>query len=97
MSGDSEAHVLVYQALDQVLGDRFISSATPRAMHVAIDTLRVNSAPPDHVRRAENIAVEIHRLQWALQQSDKHASQAALRKLKRLASDWIDMRVRSKH
>ena len=97
MSSDSNAHVLVYQALDQVLVDRTISPGTSRAMHVAIDMLRVNFAPPEHVLRAENIAIEIHRLQWALQQSDKRSSQAALRKLKRLASDWIDMRVRSKH
>jgi hypothetical protein len=93
----NEAHALVYQALDQVLTDKVISPGTERAMHAAIDTLKTTAAPSEHVRSAENIAIEIHRLQWTLQQSDKKGSQAALRKLKSLAGSWVDMRIRSKH
>jgi hypothetical protein len=97
MIPDSEAHALVYQALDQVLTDKVISPGTSRAMHAAIDTLKTKAAPSEHVRSAENIAIEIHRLQWTLQQADKKGSQAALRKLKSLAGSWVDMRIRSKH
>lgn len=45
------------------------------------------------MRRAEDIAIEIHRLQWALQQRDDAASEAALSSLKELAADWISTRI----
>lgn len=95
MSPNSHAHVLVYRALDQVLGDRTISRGTSRAMHAAIDSMRTSSAPAEHIRAAENIAVEIHLLQWALQKSDVQGSRSALERLKMLSAKWIDMRIRS--
>jgi hypothetical protein len=94
MRSNGYAHALVYQALDQVLADGVICAGTPRAMYVAVDTLRASAAPEEHVRSAENIAIEIHRLQWALQRSNRLESQSALSELKRLAVHWVDMSIR---
>jgi hypothetical protein len=95
MLRETNAHVLVYQALDQVLTDQVVSSGTHRAIYRAIDVMRTSLATPERVRRAEDIAVEIHKLQWALQQSDQHGRQAALQKLRQFAGAWVDARVRS--
>lgn len=93
MTVENGAAALVYQALDQVLAHRTVSPGAPRLIFTAIDTLRNVQGAADQVRRAENIAIEIHRLQWALQRSDRRMSQSSLRKLKRFAADWINMRI----
>ena len=93
MLAQNSAQVLVYRALDQVLADHMISAGTSRSIFAAIDNLKASAAPPDQVRRAEDIAIQIHRLQWALQQRDDAASEAALSSLKDLAADWINTRI----
>lgn len=93
MLAQDSAHVLVYRALDQVLADHTISAGTSRSIFAAIDHLKASAAPADQVRRAEDIAIQIHRLQWALQQRDDAASEAALGSLKELAVDWINTRI----
>lgn len=95
MLAQDNARVLVYQALDQVLADRVISTGTSRSLFAAIDELKASAAPAEQVRRAEDIAIQLHRLQWALQQRDDAASSAALQSLKDLAGDWIDTRIRN--
>ena len=90
-----DANALIYHALDQVLADGFIAPGTTRAMFAAVDTLRESDVPHDQLRRAESIAVEIHKLQLGLQQSDVLACGATMGELKKLAAEWIDMRIRS--
>lgn len=93
MLAQDSAHALVYRALDQVLADHMICTGTSRSIFAAIDHLSASAAPADQVRRAEDIAIQIHRLQWALQQRDDAASEAALCSLKELAADWINTRI----
>ena len=89
-----DANVLIYQVLDQVLADGFIAPGTPRAMFTAVDALRESKTSDGQLRRAESIAVEIHKLQLALQRSDLRVCGATTDKLKRLAAEWVDTRIR---
>lgn len=93
----SEAHALVYQALDQVLADRVVTPGTPRAIFAAVDTLRSCRAPVDQVRQAEDISVQIHKLQCALQQSNDLQGDCALGDLKSMAAQWLETRIQSRH
>ncbi len=93
----SGAHALVYQALDQVLADKVVTPGTPRAIFAAIDTLRSSRAPADQVRQAEDISVQIHRLQCALQQSNDLQVDCALEDLKSKAAQWLETRIQSRH
>jgi hypothetical protein len=93
----SEAHALVYQALDQVLTDKVVTPGTPRAIFAAVDTLRFCSAPAEQVRQAEDISVQIHKLQSALQQSNERQADSALGDLKGMAAQWLETRIQSRH
>jgi hypothetical protein len=92
-----EAHALVYQVLDQVLSDKVVTPGTPRAIFAAIDTLRFCSAPAEQVRQAEDISVQIHKLQSALQQSNDRQVDSALRDIKGMAAQWLQTRIHSRH
>jgi hypothetical protein len=87
----------VYQALDQVLADNVVTSGTPRAIFAAVDSLRSSRAPTEQVRHAEDISVQIHRLQNALQQSNGQQVKLALKDLKKMAAQWLEMRISSRH
>lgn len=91
MTRNINAHSLVYQALDQVLADRTIMPATPGALFRAIDEMQLTWAPREHIRQAETIAVEIQRLQNALQRSDRRESRTVLRRLKKLSAGWMQI------
>ena len=93
----SEAYALVYQALDQVLADKVVTPGTPRAIFAAVDTLRSACAPADQVRQAEDISVQIHKLQSALQQADDQQVDSALGDLKTMAAEWLELRIFSRH
>lgn len=93
----SEAHALVYQALDQVLADKVVTPGTPKAIFAAVDSLRSCNAPAEQVRQAEDISVQIHRLQWALQQSNDLQIDSALGDLKSMAAQWLETRIQSRH
>ena len=93
----SDAHALVYQALDQVLADKVVTAGTPRAIFAAVDALRSSRAPAQQVRTAEDISVQIHRLQSALQQSNGQQVKVALKDLKKMAAQWLDMRIAARH
>lgn len=93
----SEAHALVYQALDQVLADKVVTPGTPRAIFAAVDTLRSCRAPADQVRQVEDISVQIHKLQSALQQSNGGQIDSALGDLKDMAAQWLDTRINARH
>jgi hypothetical protein len=87
----------VYQVLDQVLADKVVTPGTPRAIFAAVDTLRSCCAPAEQVRQAEDISVQIHRLQCALQQSNDLLVDSALGDLKGMAAQWLETRIQSRH
>jgi hypothetical protein len=91
------AHALVYQALDEVLAGESVPPGVRGAMFAVIDDLRANSAVAEDARRAEQISVEIHKLEWALRQGDADAAKTARETLKGLAADWINRRICARH
>jgi hypothetical protein len=70
MPRESSARAVAYQVLDQVLADQAVTTGARGAMFSVIDSLRGSSAAIEDVRRAENISVEMHKLEWALQRQD---------------------------
>ena len=93
MLGHDDARAVAYQVLDQVIAERVVASGTRGAMFSVVDCLRATSARIREVRRAEQISIELHKLEWALQQKDSPAASAALDELKMLAVSWLDSRI----
>ena len=94
MVTNDDPSALVYQALDQVLADGTVRPGTPMAIYRAVDEMRATFTPKAIVLKAEAVAIEIHKLGCALQRSDPHEADCARRELKKLAAEWLDMRIR---
>lgn len=97
MLNENSAHVGVYRVLDEVLHGTAVPPGAKGAMFAIIDQLRSTAVPLDHVRRAEQISVEIHKLESALRGSDKSAVLIARTELRTLAAAWIEQRVFERH
>ena len=95
MFNENNAHVGVYQILDGVLGGGGVPPGARGTMFSIIDHLRAISAPTENLRRAEQVAIEIHKLEAALRSSDEPAVQGARDELKALAAAWIQTRISS--
>lgn len=93
MLAETHARAAAYQALDQVLANNCVSPGVRGAMFCAIDSLRSMAAPAEDVRRAEAISIGIQRFEWARQQGDVAASNAAIDELKGLAAEWLNSRI----
>ena len=83
----------VYQVLDQVLADGTVAPRSRGMMFSVVDSLKHGPAAIEDVRRAERIAIEMHKLEWALQQGNPAHSCAALNELRSLAALWLDSRI----
>jgi hypothetical protein len=97
MLAEADAHSMVYQVLDEVLGAKAVSPGARGTMFAVVDGLRAGAATLENVRRAENVSIELHRLETALQRGDREASAAALDELRRLAADWLNTRICIRH
>jgi hypothetical protein len=97
MLEENGAHVGVYRVLDEVLNGTGVPPGTKGAMFSIIDQLRTKAVPLDQVRRAEQISLEIHKLESALRGSDKSAAMRARTELRTLAAAWIEQRVFEHH
>lgn len=97
MLHDIGAQAVVYQVLDEVLAGTGVPAGARGAMFGVVDDLRAGSAPADEVRRAEQISIGIHRLEWALCRHDDRSAEAAREELKAPASEWINSRICSRH
>jgi len=62
-------------------------------MFSIVDDLRAHSAPADDCRRAEQISLQIHKLELALLRADHDGAKAARDNLKALAAAWLQRRV----
>ena len=93
MVGRVNTNALTYQALDQVLGDGFVSPTARRAMFIVVDCLRDRRGSADVLRCAERISVEIHKLECAGRTNDTSAKASSLRQLKSLAIEWLNTRI----
>ena len=96
MLDERDSRAVAYQVLDQVLADQAVSAGARGAMFAVVDSLRASAAPREQVRRAENISVEMHKLEWARQRQDSLGTQAALDNLRALAAGWLNTRICSR-
>ncbi|HVU29693.1 MAG TPA: hypothetical protein VHE36_04765 [Sphingomicrobium sp.] len=94
---DWGANAIVYQVLDEVLGQRSVPAGARAAMFAVVDELRFANALEEDVRRAERISLEMHKMEWALCRGDAAESEAAHEELKALAAEWINRRISSRH
>jgi hypothetical protein len=94
---ENNAHVGVYRVLDEVLSGSAVPPGAKGAMFSIIDHLRHSAVPLEELRRAEQISLEIHKLESALQGSDAAAVQVARDELKALAAACIQQRVFERH
>jgi hypothetical protein len=94
---DTSAHAVVYQVLDDVLGASCVPAGARASLFEVVDELRAAAGATEEARRAEQISIEIHKLEWALRQGDADAAQASREQLKTLATEWINMRICSRH
>ncbi len=91
---ESKAYLCVYQLLDDVCFERAIPAGSRGAIYAAIDGLRRAAAPAEHISVAERIAVAIHKLEWALRNSDA-AEEASVRgELQSLGATWLQTPLR---
>lgn len=93
MPRQASAHAIVYQVLDGLLAGKAVPPGTGGAMFSAIDDMRAKAAPVDDLRRAEQISLSIHRLEWALRHGNKSAADFARQQLRSLAADWLNARI----
>ena len=97
MLDEPGAIALTYQVLDDLLANRTVSASSRCAMFAVVDSLRASRAAEDDIRRAENISIEIHNLEWAQQRSDCTASHCALDRIRAFAGELLDTRIRVRH
>ncbi|MFL6736165.1 MAG: hypothetical protein ACJ8F4_03795 [Sphingomonas sp.] len=103
MSGEAEVladvstSAVVYQVLDEVLGQNCVPRGARAAMFAVVDKLRAATAAEEDIRRAERISVEMHKLEWALRRGDAAGTNSAHEQLKALAAEWINTRICRRH
>lgn len=88
-----QAHVTVYQVLDDVLGGTAVPPGAKGTMYSIIDGLRSSAKPAEDIRRAERISITIHKLEIALRGRDERQVRDARDELKSLAVEWLDGRI----
>jgi len=90
---ENNAHVGVYQVLDELMVSTSVPPGAKGAMFSIIDQLRTTAAPVEDLRGAERISIEMHRLEQALRRGDEPAVQVARDELKSLAAAWVQRRI----
>ena len=88
-------HAMVYQVLDDVLAGGAIPTGVRGTIFSVIDGLRTNGADMQEVRRAESIAINLHRLEWALQRRSIEDAEQARVALKGIAVELLNSRIRT--
>ena len=95
MAYASDIHAAVYQVLDDVMTSNAPPPGAKAMIHSVIDDLHSAGAQPFLIRKAEAISVELHHLESAIVRADSAQASEARRNLRRLASEWLDRRIRS--
>ena len=97
MLAEVGAHAVVYQMLDEVLAGQTVPAGARGAIFAVVDELRAATGDAEGLRRAARVSIEIHKLEWALRQSDASAAHIAREQLKALSVEWINTRIFSRH
>ena len=94
-SREAGAYLSVYQVLDDVCFARGVPVGSQGALYAAIDGLRREAAPSEHIALAERIAVAIHRLLWALKNGEDGEEETVREELQTLGASWLQIPVPS--
>lgn len=97
MLADLNANAVVYQVLDDIIRSKSIPAGARAALFDVVDELRSMAGDASQVRRAEQISIEIHKLEWALRRGDAFAADASRQQLRSHAAEWINTRIFSAH
>jgi len=91
-----DAQVEIYRVLDVALTRQAVPPGTKGAMYCIIEYLRSSKACGGELRRAENIAIDLHRLEAALQQRNCTEIDVARHSLRAHAAALIQTRISSR-
>src|SRR5690348_5980036 len=93
MAYASDIHVAVYQVLDQLLTAHVPPPGAKAAIHSIIDDLQAASASRDMLLQAQNISLEMHKLETAIARRSAEDAAVARQQLRRLAGAWLNHRI----
>lgn len=82
-------YLRVYHVLDEVCFDGRVEWWALTSIHAAIDELRKERAPVQHIRIAEQVSVALHKLERALQRGSSNEVEAARADLQAHGAAWL--------
>ena len=95
MNIHSNQYAEVYRILDGLKSTGVANPGAPGAIFSAIDRLKIEHAPQEHIRLAEDLSVAIIRLEGAVR-NGRHELAAKVRtEIELLNSAWMDTPVSS--
>jgi hypothetical protein len=83
-----QAYVDVYQVVDDVRCSGSCPAGARGILFTAIDKLRCDCAPRQHIEIAERISVALHRLEWAMLRRDENEASSIREELEMLSAQW---------
>jgi hypothetical protein len=86
-------YLRIQKVVDEICTSGIVPPGSRGALFSAIDTLRLRSAPADHVVAAERIAVALHQLDGARNDRDAQREQTMRQTLNVLGEDWMTARM----
>lgn len=90
MDMHSSQYAVVYRVLDGLKSTGLAPPGAPGVLFNAIDRLKLDNAPEQHIRLAEDVSVAIVRLEGAVR-NGRHDLAAEIRaKIQQLSAAWLD-------
>ena len=90
MNIHSSQYAEVYRVLDDLKSTGVACPGTPGVLFNAIDRLRADKAPPEHIRLAENLSVAVIRLEGAVRHGRHDLAAKVRTEIELLNSAWMD-------
>ena len=97
MLSEDSAFARIYQVLDQVLCGAGVPAGARGIMYDVVDELRADADVRQEARIAEDISVQLHKLECALQRRDGQEEVHARQALKSLATEFLARRICTRH
>ncbi len=86
-------YLIVYDVLEKVAFAPAVPPGAFGAIHSAIDLLRDDGAPQEHVAAAQGISLALHRLEWSMRRREDAEQEAARTDLQALGAGWLQMPI----
>ena len=84
-----------YSAIFAILADHrgcdTIAPGAPGAIFQALDEMRANRAPTEHIEIAERLSTCLHRIYWAARQRNAEERQRLCRQIDEIWNQWLEM------